>query len=216
MHPLLMSGCWLPYASVLVIDCAYASFTNVRMLAFLAHLDCDGSHDVCVLFNFAESGRMAESDNWSPQQPPQEHTDNNTMSISKKEKLGFGDVLCHSSGIDNVHCMVTLPMDMHSMRESLSPIKLRVRGRMVENEYQTPLQPLQADLGYGNALTWVMVATKNGYALFTDPCMLAGQCGKWKDGRESELLTLSNLHWQPTQGTQDVEYCKRRLLHIDP
>ncbi|GKC10369.1 hypothetical protein Tco_1007151 [Tanacetum coccineum] len=48
------------------------------------------------------------------------------MSISKKEKLGFGDVLCHSSGIDNVHCMVTLPMDMHSMRESLSPVHMNI------------------------------------------------------------------------------------------
>ncbi|GJU30509.1 hypothetical protein Tco_1174098 [Tanacetum coccineum] len=62
------------YGSMLVIDCAYAFFTNVQMLAGLAHLDCDGSHDVCVLFNFAKSGRMAESENWSPQQPPQEHT----------------------------------------------------------------------------------------------------------------------------------------------
>nr|GEX91756.1 carbamoyl-phosphate synthase small chain [Tanacetum cinerariifolium] len=74
MHPLPMSGYWRPYASMLVIDCAYASFTNVWMLVELAHLDCDGSHGVCVLFNFAKSGRMAESDNWSPQQPPQEHT----------------------------------------------------------------------------------------------------------------------------------------------
>nr|GEY99893.1 phospholipase-like protein [Tanacetum cinerariifolium] len=129
MHPLPMSGCWRPYASVLVIDCAYASFTNVRMLAGLAHLDCDESHGVCVLFNLqkvegwqrATTGRLSNLHRSTPvmddyQKPlnpdgfnscndgkllvPYEYEiDNNTMSISKKGKLGFGDVLCHSSGI---------------------------------------------------------------------------------------------------------------------
>nr|GEW15676.1 hypothetical protein [Tanacetum cinerariifolium] len=32
------------------------------------------ANDVCVPFNFAKSGKMAESENWSPQQPLQEHT----------------------------------------------------------------------------------------------------------------------------------------------
>ncbi|GKB40547.1 hypothetical protein Tco_0885489 [Tanacetum coccineum] len=181
-----MSGCWRPYASVLVIDCAYASLTNVWMLAGLAHLDCDGSHGILsLLFTLQKKvegwqraiiGRlsnlhrstsaMAMAGVWpsncicKPEphmlslyislftddyqkalnpdgfkscndgkllMPYEYEIDNNTMSISKKEKLGFGNVLCHSSGIHAVPCMVTLPMDMHSMRESLPPIKLRLR-----------------------------------------------------------------------------------------
>ncbi|GJS75390.1 hypothetical protein Tco_0725271 [Tanacetum coccineum] len=62
------------YGLVLDIDCPYAFSIDVRMLVQLAHLDCGGSHGVCVPFNFAKSGRMAESENWSPQQPPQAHT----------------------------------------------------------------------------------------------------------------------------------------------
>ncbi|GJW70747.1 hypothetical protein Tco_0127664 [Tanacetum coccineum] len=55
------------YGSMLVIDCPYAFSTDVRMLVQLAHLDCGGSHGVCVPFNFAKSGRMAESENRSTQ-----------------------------------------------------------------------------------------------------------------------------------------------------
>nr|GEW60684.1 putative reverse transcriptase domain-containing protein [Tanacetum cinerariifolium] len=54
-----------------LIYCAYAFFTDVRILARQPHLDCGCSHAVCVPFNFVESGRTTERKNWSPQQPPQ-------------------------------------------------------------------------------------------------------------------------------------------------
>ncbi|GJX44878.1 putative receptor-like protein kinase [Tanacetum coccineum] len=62
------------YGSVLLTYCAYAFFTDVRILARQPHLDCGCSHGVCASFNFVESERMAESENWSTQQPPQAHT----------------------------------------------------------------------------------------------------------------------------------------------
>ncbi|GKD28398.1 hypothetical protein Tco_1239176 [Tanacetum coccineum] len=58
------------HGSVLLIYCAYAFFTDVRILSRQLHLDCGCSHAVCVSFNFVENGRMAERKNWSPQQPP--------------------------------------------------------------------------------------------------------------------------------------------------
>nr|GEX74024.1 retrotransposon-related protein [Tanacetum cinerariifolium] len=54
-------------------DCPYAFFTDARMLVRPAHLDCGGSHGVRVPSTFAKSERMVESENWSPQQPPQAH-----------------------------------------------------------------------------------------------------------------------------------------------
>nr|GEU68653.1 hypothetical protein [Tanacetum cinerariifolium] len=62
------------HGSVSLIYCAYAFFTDVRILVGQPQLDCGCSHVVCVPFNFVESGRTAESKNWSPQQPPQLHT----------------------------------------------------------------------------------------------------------------------------------------------
>nr|GFB24089.1 hypothetical protein [Tanacetum cinerariifolium] len=85
--PLLMLDCILPcrrlragyladyFFQHILIRLGGVSALTYQMLAALEHLDCDGSHDVCVLFNFAKSARMAESENWLPQQPPQDHTD---------------------------------------------------------------------------------------------------------------------------------------------
>ncbi|GKC41323.1 hypothetical protein Tco_1059045 [Tanacetum coccineum] len=49
------------------------------------HLDCDCSHGICVSLNFVENGRMAESENWSSQQPLQAHTgDDDTFLFSMR------------------------------------------------------------------------------------------------------------------------------------
>ncbi|GJX66514.1 hypothetical protein Tco_0300857 [Tanacetum coccineum] len=44
------------HGSVLLIYCAYAFFTDVRILPRQLHLDCGCSHVVCVSFNFVENG----------------------------------------------------------------------------------------------------------------------------------------------------------------
>ncbi|GJX98288.1 hypothetical protein Tco_0355307 [Tanacetum coccineum] len=62
------------HGSMLLIYCAYAFFTGLRILAGQPHLDCGCSHAICVPFNFVESGRTTECKNWSPQQPLQAHT----------------------------------------------------------------------------------------------------------------------------------------------
>nr|GEU59094.1 pectate lyase-like [Tanacetum cinerariifolium] len=59
------------HGSVSLVYCAYAFFTDVRILARQPQLDCGCSHAICVPFNFVESGRTTEIKNWSPQQPPQ-------------------------------------------------------------------------------------------------------------------------------------------------
>nr|GEX49030.1 hypothetical protein [Tanacetum cinerariifolium] len=59
------------HGSVSLIYCAYAFFTDVRILARQPQLDCGCNHAVCVPFNFVECGRTTESKNWLPQQPPQ-------------------------------------------------------------------------------------------------------------------------------------------------
>nr|GFB10648.1 hypothetical protein [Tanacetum cinerariifolium] len=62
------------HGSLSLIYCAYAFFTDVRILLGQPQLDCGCNHAVCAPFNFVESERTAESKNWSPQQPPQVHT----------------------------------------------------------------------------------------------------------------------------------------------
>ncbi|GKB21029.1 retrovirus-related pol polyprotein from transposon TNT 1-94, partial [Tanacetum coccineum] len=157
-----MSGCWRPYASVLVIDCAYASFTNVQMLAGLAHLDCDGSHGVCVLFNFAESGRMAESDNWSPQQPPQEHTATITSNVyEQKKKPQQHAYLQYPRPISHPHHSAHKRLGTNSIRDQQQ--QLQMNDKEVCALHKESTERLDNDI---TQVTWPITVVPDNIGIF--------------------------------------------------
>ncbi|GJY97104.1 hypothetical protein Tco_0514014 [Tanacetum coccineum] len=137
--------------------------------------------------------------------PYEYEIDNNTMSISKKEKLGFGDVLCHSSGIHVVRCMVTLPMDMHSMRESLSPIKLRLRRRSWKRELWSSGFKLGFVVCDARATGGRMVESQNYSLSATSTGNLHKVPRMWNTASAVNIFEIVNAIWCILLGWDNVE-----------
>ncbi|GKD14238.1 hypothetical protein Tco_1198645 [Tanacetum coccineum] len=95
------------------------------------YLDCDCSHGICVSLNFVENGRMAESENWSSQQPLQAHTGHGLM----QSRL---DISIEMLGQPHLDCYCS-----HGICVSLNFVE---SGRMAESKNWSSQQPLQLEV----------------------------------------------------------------------